>query len=54
MDGMRSLPLALGGVLFGWGGLQNGQTTNWTAPVLANGLICCRNSEGDVVCVDVR
>jgi outer membrane protein assembly factor BamB len=36
------------------GVVLNGQTTNWTAPVLANGLIYCRNSEGDVVCVDVR
>ncbi len=26
----------------------------WTAPVLANGLIFCRNGKGDVVCVDVR
>jgi outer membrane protein assembly factor BamB len=26
----------------------------WTAPVLANGFIYCRNSRGDVVCVDVR
>jgi outer membrane protein assembly factor BamB len=25
----------------------------WTAPVLANGRIYCRNSKGDVVCVDV-
>jgi outer membrane protein assembly factor BamB len=27
---------------------------NWTAPVLANGRIYCRNSRGDVVVVDVR
>lgn len=27
---------------------------NWTAPVLANGLIYCRNSDGLLVCVDVR
>ncbi len=27
---------------------------SWTVPVLANGLIYCRNSEGRVVCVDVR
>lgn len=27
---------------------------NWTAPVLSNGLIYCRNSKGDLVCVDVR
>ncbi|MAG93450.1 MAG: alcohol dehydrogenase [Planctomycetaceae bacterium] len=26
----------------------------WTVPVLANGRIYCRNSEGDVVCLDVR
>ena len=26
----------------------------WTAPVLANGLIYCRNSRGDIVCVDVH
>ena len=26
----------------------------WTAPVLANGRIYCRNSRGDVVCVDLR
>ncbi|HXT39589.1 MAG TPA: PQQ-binding-like beta-propeller repeat protein [Candidatus Angelobacter sp.] len=25
----------------------------WTAPVLANGKIYCRNAKGDVVCVDV-
>ncbi|MBI4565252.1 MAG: PQQ-binding-like beta-propeller repeat protein [Planctomycetes bacterium] len=27
---------------------------NWTAPVLCNGLIYCRNSKGDLVCIDVR
>lgn len=26
----------------------------WTVPVLANGLIYCRNAAGDVACVDVR
>ncbi len=26
----------------------------WTAPVLANGLLYCRNSEGSVVCLDLR
>lgn len=26
----------------------------WTAPVLANGRVYCRNGRGDVVCVDVR
>lgn len=32
----------------------NGKAKNWTAPVLANGLIYCRNSDGDLVCVDVH
>ena len=26
----------------------------WTVPVLANGLIFCRNARGEIVCVDVR
>lgn len=26
----------------------------WTAPVLANGLVYCRNAAGDLVCVDLR
>jgi len=26
----------------------------WTAPVLANGFVYCRNSRGDIVCVDVH
>ena len=26
----------------------------WTAPVLANGLVYCRNSQGDIVAVDLR
>ncbi len=26
----------------------------WTVPVLANGLIYCRNAKGDLVCLDVR
>jgi outer membrane protein assembly factor BamB len=26
----------------------------WTAPVLANGRIYCRNADGDLVCLDVR
>ena len=26
----------------------------WTVPVLANGLLYCRNAEGDLVCVDVH
>ena len=28
--------------------------TSWTAPVLANGLVYCRNSRGDLVCVNLR
>jgi outer membrane protein assembly factor BamB len=27
---------------------------NWTAPVLANGLLYCRDSDGVLVCLDVR
>lgn len=27
---------------------------NWTAPVLANGRIYCRNSRGDLLCLDVK
>ncbi len=27
---------------------------NWTTPVLANGKIYCRNSKGDLVCLDVK
>jgi outer membrane protein assembly factor BamB len=26
----------------------------WTAPVLANGLVYCRNSRGEIVVVDLR
>jgi len=26
----------------------------WTAPVLANGLLYCRNNAGDLVCLDLR
>ena len=26
----------------------------WTAPVLANGLLYCRNSKGHLVCLDLR
>ena len=26
----------------------------WTAPVLANGLVYCRNSRGELVAVDLR
>jgi outer membrane protein assembly factor BamB len=32
----------------------SGKGKNWTAPVLANGLIYCRNSEGELSCVDAR
>jgi outer membrane protein assembly factor BamB len=28
--------------------------TSWTAPVLANGRVYCRNSRGEVACVDLR
>ena len=28
--------------------------TCWTAPVLANGLLYCRNSKGHLVCLDLR
>ena len=41
----RVQPLARGQVL-------GGQC--WTAPVLSQGRILCRNASGDVVCVDVR
>jgi outer membrane protein assembly factor BamB len=40
-------PLAKGTVLSGRG-------IKWTAPVLANGLLYCRDSEGELVCVDLR
>lgn len=36
------------------GGVLGKGSQNWTAPVLANGLLYCRNSDGDLVCVDVR
>jgi outer membrane protein assembly factor BamB len=26
----------------------------WTSPVLANGLVFCRNARGDLVCIDLR
>jgi hypothetical protein len=26
----------------------------WTVPVLANGFLYCRNSKGDLVCLDLR
>jgi outer membrane protein assembly factor BamB len=34
--------------------MLNAKARNWTAPVLANGLVYCRNSDGDLVCVDVK
>jgi outer membrane protein assembly factor BamB len=30
------------------------QAKNWTAPVLANGLLYLRNADGDLVCLDLR
>jgi outer membrane protein assembly factor BamB len=27
---------------------------NWIAPVLSDGLLCCRDSEGTLICLDVR
>ena len=41
----------------GFKALARAQVTGgrcWTVPVLSNGLIYCRNSKGDLVCVDVR
>lgn len=32
----------------------NGKARNWTAPVLANGLLYCKNSDGELLCLDVR
>jgi len=32
----------------------NSKARNWTAPVLANGLVYCRNGDGDLVCIDLR
>ncbi len=34
--------------------LTDRRARNWTVPVLSNGRIYCRNSNGDIVCVDVR
>ena len=31
-----------------------GRAKKWTAPVLCNGLIYCRDGAGTLVCVDVR
>jgi outer membrane protein assembly factor BamB len=32
----------------------NSKARNWTAPVLANGLVYCRNGDGDLICIDLR
>jgi len=32
----------------------HGGARNWNAPILANGAIYCRNSNGELVCVDAR
>jgi len=34
--------------------ILNSKARNWTAPVLANGLVYCRNGDGDLVCIDLR
>lgn len=34
--------------------LTDRRARNWTVPVLSNGRIYCRNSNGDIVCVDMR
>lgn len=34
--------------------LTDKKAKNWTVPVLANGSIYCRNSIGDIACVDMR
>lgn len=34
--------------------LTSRDAKNWTVPVLANGRIYCRNSKGDIACVDMR
>jgi outer membrane protein assembly factor BamB len=34
--------------------LMNAKAHNWTAPVLANGFVYCRNGDGDLVCVDLH
>jgi outer membrane protein assembly factor BamB len=36
------------------GNVLGKEAKNWTAPVLANGMIYCRNAAGTMVCVDVR
>jgi outer membrane protein assembly factor BamB len=36
------------------GAILNSKARNWTAPVLANGLVYCRNGDGDLVCIDLR
>jgi outer membrane protein assembly factor BamB len=34
--------------------ILNSKARNWTAPVLANGFVYCRNGDGDLVCLDLR
>jgi len=34
--------------------ILNSKARNWTAPVIANGLVYCRNGDGDLVCIDLR
>jgi outer membrane protein assembly factor BamB len=34
--------------------IQSPKAKNWTAPVLSNGFLYCRNSDGELVCIDVR
>jgi outer membrane protein assembly factor BamB len=34
--------------------ILNAKARNWTAPVIANGLVYCRNGDGDLVCIDLR
>ena len=34
--------------------ILNSKARNWTAPVLANGFVYCRNGDGDLVCIDLR
>ena len=46
------LPAACKGVVRG--SVPAGRAENRSATVLANGLIYCRNSDGDLVCVDAR
>ena len=36
------------------GTVLSAKAKNWTAPVLSSSLVYCRNSEGELVCVDLR